>query len=182
MRALALLIAAGLLAGCETAYKDGVPDERSPWFFVPAGSKLVLHRSIQAEPGATKAYLQDGKLRPWYDVNQYGPYCAISVGSRRLEPDVFVVRSFSHHPLFTLAAAPAGGLQRVDRKSSDSDGMTYEVLAAAMDIHSERQPEARGMTCASWCLPQGRMCLTVADIRRSLGSYFTLELPASGKP
>ena len=28
------------------------------------------------------AAAQDGKLRPWYDVNQYGPYCAISIGSR----------------------------------------------------------------------------------------------------
>jgi hypothetical protein len=37
----------------------------------------------------------------------------------------------------------------------------------------------RALTCASWGLPQGRSYLTVAQIRRALGDYFTLELAAS---
>ena len=189
-RLLALLLVA-LLAACETAYKDGLPNERSTEFWVPADSRLVLHRSIDVPPGQGAAYLQNGKLLPWYDVDQYGTYCALAVPARwdaaqRVSPDVFVVRKVSQRFLFTLAAAPSAQpgpplrqarLVRA-RRESGSESMTYEVLATVMDIHSERQPETRALTCASWGLPQGRSNLTVERIRRALGAYFTLELAA----
>jgi hypothetical protein len=176
MRAFLALVLLALLSACETAYKDGVPNERSPWFFVPVGSRLVLHRSIDLEPGQDSAYLQGGRLLPWHQVNQYAPYCALAAGSRRVAADSFVVRSVSQRPLFTLAQALP---TRVARRDS-GDGMTYEVLATVMSIESERQPEVRALTCASWCLPQGRVCLTVEEIRRALGAYFTVELAAQG--
>ena len=184
--AMVLLLAAWL-AACETAYKDGVPNERSPWFVVPVASKLVLHRSIEVAPGQGAAYLQNGRLLPWYDVDQHGAYCALSVPARwdvaqLVTPGEFVVRRVSQRPLFTLAAAQGGALRRVAAREGDGDGMTYEVLATVLDIHSQQQPEVRALTCASWCLPQGRMCNTVADIRRALGPYFTVELAPAWRP
>jgi hypothetical protein len=178
---LAMVLLAACLAACETAYKDGVPNERSPWFLVPVASKLVLHRSIEIAPGQGAAYLQNGRLLPWYDVDQHGSYCALSVPARwdvaqLVSPGEYVVRGVSQRPLFTLAAAQGGALRRVATRERDGDGMTYEVLATVMDIHSQQQPEVRALTCASWCLPQGRMCNTVEDIRRALGPYFTVEL------
>jgi hypothetical protein len=181
-----MLLAASWLAACETAYQNGVPNERSPWFLVPVASKLVLHRSIEVAPGQGAAYLQNGRLLPWYDVDQHGSYCALSVPARwdvaqRVSPGEFVVRRVSQRPLFTLATAEGGALRRVATRDRDG-GMTYEVLATVMDIHSERQPEVRALTCASWCLPQGRMCNTVADIRRALGPYITVELAQAWRP
>ncbi|HEX2197733.1 MAG TPA: hypothetical protein VHG88_03805 [Burkholderiales bacterium] len=182
-RFAALLLVAGL-AACETAYKDGVPNERSTEFWVPVGSRFVLHRSLDIPPNQGSAYLQYGKLLPWYDVNQYAPYCALGLqgsaeAARRVAPDEFVVRRVSQRFLYTLAAAP--GLTRASR-DFQSDGMTYEVLATVMQVHSERQPEVRALTCANWILPQGRSSLTVEHIRRALGSYFSLELNLSGGP
>lgn len=176
----ALLLVASL-AACETAYKDGLPNERSAEFWVPVGSKLVLRRSIEIPPGQGSAHLQDGKLLPWYHVNQYAPYCALALQAGRevaqsVGPDDFVVRKVSQRFLFTLAQAR---LVRAKRESSDA--MTYEVLATVIQVHSERQPEVRALTCASWGLPQGRSYLTVAQIRRALGAYFALELAAPGR-
>ena len=177
----ALLLVA-LLAACETAYKDGRPNERSAEFRVPVDSKLVLHRTLEIAPGQGKAYLQNGRLLPWYDVNQYAPYCALALqGSRdaaqRVSPDEFVVRTVSQRFLFTLAAGP---LVRAQRERSDA--MTYEVLATVMQVHSERQADVRALTCASWGLPQGRSYLTVEQIRRALGAYFTLQLAPVTQP
>lgn len=182
---LTLLLLVALLAACETAYKGGVPNERSPWFFVPVGSTLVLHRSIEIPSGQGAAYLQDGKLLPWYHVNQYAPYCALARQApqevaQRVSPDDFAVRGISQRSLFTLAATQAGGLRHAATRDRDGDGMTYEVLATVMDIQSQRQPEVRALICASWCLPQGLTCLTVEDIRRALGAFFTLQLARQG--
>jgi hypothetical protein len=176
----ALLLVA-LLAACETAYKDGVPNERSTAFWVPAGSKLVLHRSMEIAPYQHAAYLQDGKLLPWYEVNQYATYCALAVQAplevaKRVSPDEFVVRRISHRSLFMLAAGPLVHAAM----GRDREGMTYEVVATVMAIHSDRQPEASALTCASWALPQGLTYVTVERIRRALGSYMTLELAPQG--
>jgi hypothetical protein len=190
MHRLSALLLAVVLGACETAYKDGLPNERSPEFWVPVGSKLLLHRSIEIPPGQGAAYFQNGKLLRWYDVDQYGSYCALALPTRwdvaqRVSPDVFVVRKVSQRFLFTLAAAPPGPLRQARlvpaARDRDRDGMTYEVLATVMELHSERQPEVRALTCASWTLPQGRSNLTVEQIRRALGDYFTLEL-AERKP
>ena len=178
-RILALLLIA-LAAACETAYKDGVPNERSTMFEVPVDSRLVLHRSLEIAPGQRSAYLQQGKLLPWYHVNQYAPYCALALQAGRdvaqsVGPDEFVVRRVSQRFLFTLALQQPRLAHVMDR---DGEGMTYEVVATVMELNSARQPEVRAFTCAHWGLPQGRSYLTVQDIRRALGSYFTLELAA----
>jgi hypothetical protein len=172
----ALLLVA-LLAGCETAYKDGVPNERSTAFWVPVDSKLVLHRGVEIPPYQHAAYLQGGKLLPWYEVNLYAPYCALAVqapleAAKRVGPDEFVVRRVSHRSLFMLAAGPLLHAARGRLR----EGMTYEVVATVMAIHSDRQPEASALTCASWGLPQGMTYVTVEQIRRTLGAYMTLEL------
>ena len=181
LRRVPALLLIVLAAACETAYKDGVPNERSTMFEVPVDSRLVLHRSLEIAPGQRSAYLQRGRLLPWYHVNQYAPYCALAVQAgqdvaQSVGPDEFVVRNVSQRFLFTLALRkPRLVHAAVDR---DGNGMTYEVVATAMDLSSARQPEVRALTCAHWALPQGRSYLTVQDIRRALGSYFTLELAA----
>jgi hypothetical protein len=178
----ALLLAA-LSAGCETAYKDGRPNERSPWFHVPVGSKLVLHRTLQIAPGQRSAYLQQGKLLAWYDVNQYAPYCALGVQafrdvSQSVGPDVFVVGDVAQRSLFTLASR-ALPFRHVSMERESGDGMTYEVVATVMDLRSTQQPEVRTLVCASWGLPQASSYVTVEKIRRALGGYATLELSLS---
>ena len=188
LRRIAALLLIALAAACETAYKDGLPNERSTEFQVPVDSKLVLHRSVEIAPGQRAAYLQQGKLLPWYHVNQYAPYCALALQASReaaqsVGPDEFVIRNVSQRFLFTLAdasSAQAGPLSRARlvHASSDrnGDGMTYEAVATVMDLYSGRQGEVRALTCVSWGLPQGRSYLTVQDIRRALGSFCTLEL------
>lgn len=181
LRRIAALLLILLAGACETAYKDGVPNERSTRFEVPVDSKLVLHRSVEVAPGQRSAYLQQGKLLPWYHVNQYAPYCALALQAGRdvaqsVGPDEFVIRNVSQRFLFTVAQRQA----RLARAAMDREGngMTYEVVATVMDLYSGRQPEVRALTCAHWALPQGRSYLTVQDIRRALGDYFTLELAA----
>jgi hypothetical protein len=194
LRRIAAFLLIALVAACETAYKDGVPNERSSAFEVPVDSKLVLHRSIEIPPGQGSAYLQQGKLLRWYHVNQYAPYCALGLGARRevvqsVSPDEFVIRKVTQRFLFTLAAVPpeqAGHALRqarlVHAADRADDGMTYEVVGTVMDVHSAGQPEVRALTCANWGLPQGRSYLTVENIRQALGSYFTLELAAQARP
>jgi len=42
MKYLVALVLSVCLAGCQSAYTNGQPNERSPYSQVPAGAKLIL--------------------------------------------------------------------------------------------------------------------------------------------
>lgn len=186
MRRIIILFLFILIPGCQSAYINGVPNERSPYFQVPVDSKLILQRAITIEPTLKSAYFQRGRMIPWHQVNEYGAYCALILERKRdveqtVKPGKFMVQKVSNENLFTIAKAGNRNLIPIAFKSRvadmrDSNGETYEVLATVMELRSDTQPEVRRLTCADWGIPQGMPFLTVETIRQSLGDFFSLKL------
>jgi hypothetical protein len=179
------------LVGCQPAFVHGRPNEDSPYFEVPAGSKFVLRTEILMPPRTDRLYFQDGKLPAWYNVNKYRPYCVLQVKSAHdhakvIEPDEFVVTKVSTAHFFQLIEAPTqSGSARLatatdaalvtnDRESKSGDD--YEIFGSVMQLHSTRQPAVTKITCADWGLPQAGTYITVRKIRQALGSYFQLDI------
>ncbi len=179
-----LLICPMLLVGCQPAYlQDGRPNENSPYFAVPVGSKLVLHRELTILPYSRHVFFQHGKAMPFYQVNEFIGYCALALHAQRkvpqtVKPDSFVVTRIYREHLYQLAGAPLLLAQVVDT----NDGETWHVLATQMDLQSKNQPDVIGMTCAAWGLPQELSNVTVGSIRKSLGDIVTLALADTNAP
>ena len=186
MRRFMILFLFTLIPACQSAYINGVPNERSPYFQVPIDSKLILNRTITIEPAQKTAYFQRGRTIPWHQVNKYGAYCALALERTRdveqtVRPGEFVVHKVSDENLFTIAKAGERNLVPIAFKlhvadMRDSNGMAYEVLATVMELRSDTQSEVRRLTCADWGIPQSTPFLTVEKIRQSLGDFFSLKL------
>ena len=167
-----------VLAACQPAYlKDGQPNEDSLYFEVPAQSKFTLHRALTIPPYRRHIYFQHGRAMPFYEVNEFIDYCALTLHAQRqvpqtVKPDTFVVTKIYREYLYQLADAAMVVAQMV----GSDDGETWHVLATQMELRSEAQPDVVRMTCAGWGLPQELSNVTVAGIRKSLGDILTLEL------
>ena len=174
-----------LIPACQSAYINGIPNERSPYFQVPVDSKLILNRTITIEPVQNSAYFQRGRMIPWYEVIKYGAYCSLAV-ERKLDleqtvkPAEFVVHKVSNESFFSIVKAGkrklvpvAFNLQLADTKSGNG---SYEVFATVMELRSDTRSEVRRLTCADWGIPQGMQTLTVEIIRQTLGDFFSLKL------
>jgi hypothetical protein len=181
-----------LLAGCPSAYIDGVPNERSPYFQLPVGSELILEKEVAVPAGDDQLYFQNGRTMDWRRVDIYRPHCALKVDSkmdadRSIHPDRFTLTQSSTERFFRRVHSPGphpgvrmAGFDPAITPAADFDRdgrMDYEVTAVVMELRSARQPQVREMICADWGLPQDRLHITVQNIRRALGDFFTIQLP-----
>ncbi len=178
MRHVAVLAFVLLLAACQTAAYQG--DENSPYYLVPAGSRLVLNRAITVPANDAGVYIQNGEVvRSFWRVKQHYPYCALDL-RRRLEtpqtvqPDEFTIVRVSQESVMTVRL-PFVHVTDTDQ----SNGASYEIYATLMTLRSERQPEVTRLTCAQWVYPPLQRHVTINEMRKALGDLFTLRLPGN---
>ena len=176
------------VSACQTAYKDGQPNEDSPYYEVPVDSKLILHRDLTIPPKTTIVYLQRGQIfLKHYQVNRWGTYCELELSRKRdvpqtIEADEFAIykvkqeRVFGDGGFIQLASRGVGfgGVAQFGR--DDGGRQDYEVVATRMALRSERQPDVHALICASWEPAQAMSYLTIREIRKTLGDIFTLQL------
>lgn len=178
----AMLGAALFVTGCQTVSYQG--NENSPFYVVPAGSRLVLERELTIPGDRAAVYIQGGQVSSYWSVNPYYPYCKFEVRfpkdtPQKIQPDDFAVtRAYQETPPMVRAEPQRfDGRARLVRVSAqDSGGVSATVFATTMWLRSDRQPDVSRMTCAQWGYPPLDGHLSIAQIRKTLAVVFTLKL------
>lgn len=174
------------LAGCSSAHLRGEPNEGSPLFVMPVGSRMVLDKQVQIPAGQSEVYFQNGTTVAWEKLDKYQAYCALKVASEEempqvIQPDEFVVSKSYQESFFQRVQGPDeeplirpaafGGLL-----AAGEGGKEYHVVADVMDLSSDRQPAVRSLRCTDWGMPQNIPHISLNKMRKALGSYFTIDL------
>ena len=181
------IVSAALVASCQTPGHHG--DEQSPFFQVPAGSRLVLHRELAVPAEDVSVYLQYGQVMPQKQLNLYHPQCKIEMRRRlptgqTIRVDEFMVtrvtRDMTQHMVW-LASIDVASAPLARRVSGGVDsGMGPNTFLTILTIASDRQPEVMRMTCGYWgYIGRGDNHLSIREIRAALGEVLTLHLPAA---
>lgn len=170
------------LAGCQGSVVKIEGNENSRFFRIAVDSKLTLKQQLVVPARSDRLYFQKGRVSQFQYVNEYLPYCALSLHAKKdvahtLLPDTFIVHKMYRQHLFDLAMGPSlfAGLE-------PGGGMTYQVIATLLELRSRKQPEVTLMTCANWGVPQDLAHLTLRQMRESLGDIFVLQLPKPNNP
>ncbi len=175
MSRIILFIPLIMLTACQ-----GLPtkSEDSPYYDIPAGSILVLNETITIPAERTSVYLQNGKILHYSMVDPYYPHCQFDVRtikdtSQIVSRDKFIIYKVGH-----WTSAIDNGIKRVGLRilSSGGNGLSPQTYATILYLQSDRQPDVLTMTCQHWEDPVDAEFLTIKQIRRTLGSVFTLEL------
>ena len=182
---LALVV---FVSACQTAYKDGQPNEDSAYYEVPVDSKLILHQDLTIPAKTTIVYFQRGKVfLKHYQYNRYGTYCELELSRKRdvaqtVKADEFVIykvkqeRVFGDGGFIQLASRGLGFGTLAQFERGNDGRQLYEVVATRMTLRSERQADVHSLMCASWHPAQAMSYLTVRKIRNTLGDILTLQL------
>jgi hypothetical protein len=136
-------------------------DENSPFFVIPAGSRLVLHQAVAVPAFTAGVFLQGGAWMPWNQISRYHPYCKLELRQpldsvQTVAPDEFVIT-------------------RTREELETQEGL--EIRARVLELSSGRQPHVRRLSCAIWQAPAGGQPVSGRELRQALGGIFTLELP-----
>jgi hypothetical protein len=192
MRVVLLLVVffplAALLAGCQTASYQG--NENSPYYVVPAGSRLTLNQELTIPPEATSVYIQNGQVMPNVQVLHYYPFCKFELyhrsdSARAVAPDTVTITKTvpqeSDSP--DADAGPihyAAGMSASMTDISPGGYVPIRTFSTRMDLRAEKNPDIFRLTCSRWGYPNMDTYVTIAEMRRTLGPIFTLSLPGSG--
>lgn len=183
MQKLVLACLAVLLWGCDTPRGHG-PD--TPYYRFPPDSRLTLNRALEIPAGWATARIQNGRVVPFGQVEEYLPHCIFEIGTvretpQRVEPDTFAIVRVERSES-TLAAASSGLFLFVGNAWADPERPSQMFYKTVFILRSARQPGVRRLTCQSDQYAAGvgiPRHLTVPEIRRALGDLFTLELPGA---
>ena len=154
-KTLTLTACALLLAGCQTA---ALNDVSSPYYRIPSGSTLVLHRELNIPQG--QAHVRFAEGRPVGGNSGYTVSCRFDV--RKLGPQVIHPDSF----LITRVENPQEWISRP----------SIMQFSKIFYLKSARQPNVLELNCQEWNDPLMGRDISVPQVREALGAYFTLEL------
>jgi hypothetical protein len=174
MKRLLGLFALLVLSAC---HSTPLPREESPYYTVPIGSRLILHKDLTIPAARASIYIQGSLIATWQDVNSYHPHCIFEVYQvkdtpQHVKPGTFTIRKVRQQDLSSVRP----GTQYA-RLFADADP-SFLIYATIMDLESIEQPEVFRLTCQHWEIPpQSPQHLTIRQIRTALGELFTLKLP-----
>lgn len=190
-RLAAAAVAVSLAAACQTAARyQG--DESSPYFAVPAGSRLVLNQPLSFQPGQVSVHVQNGQVIPITAVQKYDPFCKFELygrpeAARTVAPgDMTVTRTRQHRQDGTFSRLQGVQLAGVSLRvlaqagGEPDGGPPLWSFLTHMDLRSATQPDVFRLTCLRWAYPGMAEHVTIEEIRRTLAPLFTLRLPAEG--
>jgi hypothetical protein len=187
MRRFALLAVVVFLAACQTASYEG--NENSPYYQVPAGSRLILRQAVEIPPYRVGIFLQGGQIKPLSQINQYYPHCKFEVWKIRdlpqpVKPDEFTITKVVQEITDSVSAGHVQ-LARVSigigvHMGGGDDGASVETYATRLNLRSEKQPGVFRLSCGQWSYPAAGQHVSIREMRVVLGDVFTLQL-APGK-
>ncbi len=169
------------VAACQTDYNG---NEASPYYQVPAGSRVILNQSLTVRPDQTGVLLQEGKVVPPGQLRTYDPHCKLELRTlaareRAIAPDEFVVTRAARgqeHSVDTgarrYAALAVGRLMSV----TDDNTPSIRAFVDRMYLGSDKQPDVFRLSCGRWGYPGYDTYLSINDMRRALGNIVALRL------
>jgi len=151
-----VLLVTLLLAGCEAMLGQKY-DVDSEYFHIPAGSQLILNRSLDIPAGSAHVLLQHGKVVSGAD--QYAVNCECEVrtlGPGKVQPGTFsILRTERSHEWI----------------SQPNILRFYRVL----HLRSTEQPDVLKLVCQDWDGPLFGRNISIPEIREAVGGFIALE-------
>lgn len=186
MKALMTLVTGLLLSACQTMAYEG--NENSPFYLVPPGSTLTLTRHLTVPANEVAVFLQGGEVAASGRINQYYPHCKFELRRRldtaqSVQPDSFeiikVVQEIGHSvALDGLQLAGVSVGIGVHMGMKNGDGASLQAYSTRLSLRSARQPEVLRLSCGQSALPHEGQHVSISEMRKALGSVFTLEVAA----
>jgi hypothetical protein len=178
MRSVFILPILVSLASCST----GPYPVSSPYFQIPAGSKLVLKRELTIAPNAGRVYIQYGKVVSPKEKDNYHAHCwflswDVLDTAQVIKPDTFIVtKSQQLEGVVMRDTNLQFAMNRTGFGMSEGGGPMALEYSTEMSIHSDKQPAIRRFVCSHWEIPTDAKHLTVAQMQKVLGQIAEIQL------
>lgn len=188
MKPAIITILATLLVACQTSAYEG--NENSPFYLVPVGSTLTLTRTLTVPAEQVAVFLQGGEVAASGGINQYYPHCKFELWRRldiaqTVQADSFeitkVTQEIGHSVTLDGLQLAGVSIGIGIHAGAEGDGASLQTYSTRMTLRSARQPEVFRLSCGQAALPHEGEHVSINEMRKALGSVFTLEVAKKNK-
>lgn len=157
-----------------------VRDARTGAWVPMQAAVLDVHRDIVIPGGHTRAFFQNGAPVP--HINEFQPFCQLEVNTlkeqaRSVHPDRFTVTRVGRSIKEVVEARPVMLAMLGGFALTHDDGPSRVTQMFSLRLHSERQPDVRGLACGgAFDAPGHAYAPTMQEIAVALGDFATLAL------
>lgn len=153
----------------------------SPYYLIPAGSKIILKHELTIPPNEARVYIQYGKVVSAKEKDDYHAHCwflswDVLEHAQVIKPDTFTITSSQHLEDVVLRKSPLQYAALGVGSGSRDGGPMALVYTTHMSIHSDTQPAIRQFACSHWEDPLDAKHLTVAQMQKALGDIAEIQL------
>lgn len=183
----AVLLGAALLCGCRPV--EVRETDTGAWTAIPPGSTLTLSRPIQVPQDRARVFFLAGEIRP--AGASLGPSCALEIrtisrnGPHRVAAGTYRIARVENYWTQVAWREPLGAVRRQLANATSGGGNPMIQEGYHLYLAGGPDPDVMRLTCLGMLADMWRSRpITLAEIRKSLGSIAALELaaPAAARP
>jgi hypothetical protein len=182
MKALIVVVLAGLLSSACSQSGWVKPDPASHLYLPPVGTLVELQRPLTVPPGHTRVFLQGGKANRGFD--QYAPNCDFEIRTLSDQPQVISPETFLVVKVQRLTEEVVQldrPVQLASRGYAGLDGgggQPMIVQGVHLWFGSDLQPDVMRLTCrGAFDEPWDVESPSINEMRTALGDYARIVLP-----
>jgi hypothetical protein len=155
-------------------------DEHTEFTRITPGSSLKLNQSIHIAANSLAVFMQDGSIKPYSTIDKYYPHCkfelyTLSENARIVQPDTFnIIRVVDETDMSSLNSPMYASLQIADGNSDG--GPSIVSFTTSMYLKSKTQSDVYRLSCMHWDLINESRYLSIAEMRKAMGNFFTLTV------
>jgi len=155
---------------------SNIKDPDSYLYSVPVGSVLSLNKTITIPANLARRFFQDGKPVLEKDINIYYPHCSLLMNTltdveRTIKPAIFEIYKVQDEIDTTQRY-----LYFASIATRYNDGPSIVGYASYYYLRSASVPDVRSLECIQWNDPVNAEYLSINEVKKSLGDYFTLTI------
>ncbi len=168
-----MLSSLSAITACST---PPVKDPDSFLYSVPIGSKLILNKEITIPANLARRYFQNGRAIQKNEVDIYYPHCSILMNTlvdyeRTIKPTLFEIYNVEDQRDYAQRRMYVAG-----SFLNNIDGQTITGYASLYFLRSPDEPDVRSLECVRWDAPLHIQFLSINEVKKALGEYFSLEI------
>ena len=164
-----------------TACQSGPYPVSSPYYRIPAGSRLIVNQAVTIPPNQARVYIQYGKVISPREKKQYYAHCwflsrQVLTEAQVIRPDTFVITEIKKYEDIVSDSTPIQLASLAGMRVDSGAAIMAIEYSTVLSLESKTQPDIIRFVCNHWEDPLDAKHLTVAEMQKTLGDIATIEL------
>ena len=156
--------------------QPALKDHDSNLYSVPVGSTLRLNKAITIPANQARRYFQYGRPIKEKDIDLYYPHCSLVMNTLAMDERTIQPAMFEIYQVIDDNQEVRRYIEYASNYLASDSGPVIVGFTSFYYLRSTENPDIISLECLQWNDPYNNDYLTINEVKKVLGDYFTLMI------